>query len=98
MANVLNKTAAQMAADGYSVIVGAGERVQMWAGVVGDTMGYRVFDSTGNKAMQVNDPAAERLATFALAVVVLDLVSISTATAPQKAAAQAAIVNALDRL
>ena len=98
MANVLSKTAAQMASDGYALVYGAGERCQMWSAVVGQDMKYRVFDSVGNRAMQVNTSGPEIVATFAVAVVVLDLVSISTATGPQKSAAQLCITAALDRL
>lgn len=98
MPNVLTKTAAQMTADGFALLYGAGERVQMWGGASNGEFVARVFDSTGNRAMTVKNTDAITLATFAMAVVTLDLVSISTATAPQKSAAQAAIVNALDRL
>ena len=97
MAQVLSKTAAQMTADGFAVLYGQGERVQMWGTTSGDFVA-RVFDSTGNKAMVVASTDPSLVATFAVAVVVLDLVSISTATAPQKSAASATITAALDRL
>lgn len=96
---MINITPAQATAAGFSVIKGAGERVQLWSGADGEGNSVMyVMDAEKGRAVQVNDYDGATMLAVAAAAVVVDLVQASGLGAATKTAKIKVITDALEYL
>lgn len=92
-------TAAQLTAANFELIIGAGQRMQVWTGA--NAEGFSVmyaFDSAKDKAIEIDDASPATVALFATAAVLIDVIGVLAIGAPAKAAAIKQITDALERV
>ena len=96
---MINVTPAQATAAGFTLIKGAGERVQLWSGADagGDSVMY-VMDAQAGVAVKVDDYDGATMLAVAAAAVLVDLVQASGLGAATKTAKIKVITDALEHL
>lgn len=92
-------TLAQLQSAGFSIVVGSGQRMQVWTGADAEGNGVMyAFDSAKDKAIEIDDASPATVALFATAAVLIDVIGVLAIGGPAKAAAIKQITDALERI
>lgn len=96
---MLDLTVSELQAQDFSLVVGSGERIQIWTGNNnGDSITYAI-DTSRNKATQINNPDAVTISILGIASKLIDIIQSGIPSgAGAKAAAIKVITDAIDKL